>query len=191
MTPHPGARLPAHTVQDMHDVPWIAQGECTLTPPGQPPVHVRYGWLPCPPATQACDRARLLRHVAQGWCGYAIDTEALPPEGIGWSYAGRLALIAMADRGALGVDATRAGWLDPSAWHAVLRLYDGAPPPPSASARTCAQAWTRLEAADKCLRTGLREATPSTHAARTSCLFYPLPTPPDLPELVAWGAWRG
>ena len=64
-------------------------------------------------------------------------------------------------------------------------------PPPSASARTCAQAWTRLEAADKCLRTGLREATPSTHAARTSCLFYPLPTPPDLPELVAWGAWRG
>ena len=89
----------------------------------------------------------------------------------------------------LGVDVTAAGLLDEQGWAEVLQLYGGPAGASASDTHACATRWAGIEAADKCLRTGLREWSQNIDLQRSRCTVQALPLPaPDLAAALAWRA---
>lgn len=108
---------------------------------------------------------------------------------LSWSYLQpaapqALALLAIAPF-PVGIDLSAGHLLDLEGWDAVLQLYGGIAAPPDPL--DCARLWTRIEAAEKCVRTGLREWSVEVQAQRSRCELVELPlASTDLAAALAW-----
>ena len=145
--------------------------------------QARYQWLALSPHAPRRTHQQQVRQAVRQWL--AVDADH-PPAGLhlSWSYAANFAVVAAAPC-QIGVDATAVDALDGAGWAQVLQLYGAvAKPPPTAS--EAARLWVQIEAADKCLRTGLRECSPAVAQARRRCGMAAIAAPAGVRAALAW-----
>ena len=165
--------------------------------PGNPDSsYAHYQWLALPPNAPHALHQQQVRQAAQHWLQSSWQNHGEHLH-FAWSYCGRYALLAAAFC-KIGVDATAPDLLDAAGWVAVLQIYgggDAAATRAKASASTdtaahplhnCARRWTQIEAADKCLRTGLQEWSPAVALARADCQLADIPAPDGICASLAW-----
>ena len=160
-------------------------------------VCAYYRWIALQPNATHDLHQKQVRQAAQHWrqSRWQDQSKSL---NIAWTYCGRYALLAAAFCN-IGVDATAPDMLDAEGWAAVLQLYGGddvelrkvgadtrANLTDSYNLQYCASRWTQIEAADKCLRTGLQEWSPAVALARTGCQLADIPAPDGICASLAW-----
>ena len=160
----------------------------SLTPVETPQGFAYLQWVALPTTLDAASRkAWLHRCVSQMWLprtplhwppGHQALNAPDAQHWVSWSYwhqpntLPEYALVAYAPF-AIGVDVCHSQALPMDAWHSVLSLYAGAMHPHQPPALQ----WARLEAIEKCLRTGLREWSPDVAAERLHCQSIPVKVP--------------
>ena len=147
-----------------------------------------------PGAQHPPDLGYAMQALAASANGPATQAELAPDLWLSWSYLPQhpalppRALLAIAPM-PVGVDVSVGSLLPLSGWTEVLQLYGGMSDMHSTAldAQNCARLWSRIEAADKCLRAGLREWSAAVAADRAQCTFVELPLPhADLAATLAW-----
>ena len=171
--------------------------------------RAHYQWLALQPQAPHTLHQQQVRQAAQHWLqSHWLRQEHKQEQKHGlkhgqkpnlvWSYCGPYALLAAAFCN-IGVDATAPDMLDAEGWAAVLQLYGAdlltqrniaantqANPTAAHPLHNCARRWTQIEAADKCLRTGLQEWSPAVALARAGCQLADIPAPDGICASLAW-----
>ena len=163
--------------------------------------RAHYQWLALQPQAPHTLHQQQVRQAAQDWLqSYWLKhgRKYAQKPNLVWSYCGPYALLAAAFCN-IGVDATAPDMLDAEGWAAVLQLYGAdlltqrniaantqANPTAAHPLHNCARRWTQIEAADKCLRTGLQEWSPAVALARAVCQLADIPAPDGICASLAW-----